>query len=100
MSDSQNMHTLDSLIADADAVIEKLETFRAKALTWKSELAKAQNPLTPEEEFRREFPNLDVEPEFFKLVGCMGDISSVRSDKELIIDAIKAKYESKDESSS
>ena len=91
MSDSQNMHTLDSLIADADAAIEKLETFRAKALTWKSEFAKAQNPLTPEEEFRREFPNIEVRPELFRLVGCLPD-DPTKSDKELIIEALQEKF--------
>jgi hypothetical protein len=54
-----------------------------------SELAKSQSTLTPEEEFRQKYPNITVEPEFFRLVGCMAGMSSARSDKDLLIDAIE-----------
>lgn len=50
-----------------------------------------QGALTPEEEFRRKYPDINVETEFFKLVGSMTVPEGV-SDKDLLIDALEAKY--------
>lgn len=47
--------------------------------------------LTPEEEFRRKYPDINVETEFFKLVSSMTVPEGV-SDKDLLIDALEAKY--------
>ncbi|MCI0613135.1 hypothetical protein L0244_09110 [bacterium] len=56
-----------------------------------SKPAKPQELLTPEEEFRQKYPNIKIEPEFFKLVGSITVPAGV-SDKDLLIDAIEAKY--------
>ncbi len=50
-----------------------------------------QGTLTPEEEFRRKYPDINVETEFFKLVGSMTVPEGV-SDKDLLIEALEAKY--------
>lgn len=50
-----------------------------------------QNALTPEEEFRQKYPDIKIESEFFKLVGSMAAPEGV-SDKDLLIDALEAKY--------
>lgn len=50
-----------------------------------------QGALTPEEEFRRKYPDINVEAEFFRLVGSMTVPEGV-SDKDLLIDALEAKY--------
>ncbi len=55
-----------------------------------TEPTKSEGQLTPEEEFRRKYPDIEVEPEFFKLVGCMAQ--STRSDKDELLDAIEEKY--------
>lgn len=56
-----------------------------------SKPAQSQNTLTPEEEFRQKYPPIKVESEFFKLVGSMTVTEGV-SDKDLLIDALEAKY--------
>lgn len=56
-----------------------------------SKPAQARAPMTPEEEFRQKYPDIEVEPEFFKLVGSMAVPEGV-SDKDLLIDALEAKY--------
>lgn len=50
-----------------------------------------QGALTPEEEFRRKYPDINVEAEFFRLVGSITVPEGV-SDKDLLIDALEAKY--------
>jgi hypothetical protein len=56
-----------------------------------SKPTQAQAPMTPEEEFRQKYPHIKVESEFFKLVGSMTVPEGV-SDKDLLIDALEAKY--------
>lgn len=56
-----------------------------------SKPAQAQEKMTPEEEFRQKYPHIKVESEFFKLVGSMTAPEGV-SDKDLLIDALEAKY--------
>jgi hypothetical protein len=56
-----------------------------------SKPARAQEKMTPEEEFRQKYPDIEVEPEFFKLVGSMTVPEGI-SDKDLLIDALEAKY--------
>lgn len=56
-----------------------------------SKQAQALAPLTPEEEFRQKYPDIEVESEFFKLVGSMTVPEGI-SDKDLLIDAMEAKY--------
>jgi len=53
--------------------------------------AQFQAPMTPEEEFRQKYPQIKVESEFFKLVGSMTVPEGV-SDKDLLIEALEAKY--------
>ena len=56
-------------------------------------LAARAKPLSPEEEFRRKYPNIPItRPELFKLIGCMVDVPPNVSDKDLIIDAIESIY--------
>lgn len=56
-------------------------------------IAQPTKPLSPEEEFRRKYPSIPItRPELFKLVGCMADVPSNVSDKDLIIDAIESLY--------
>ena len=58
-----------------------------------------QNIMTPEEEFRQKYPNIKItRPELFKLVGCMAEASPNISDKDMLIDAIEAKYRVKENS--
>lgn len=52
--------------------------------------AQVQTTMTPEEEFRQKYPDIEVAPEFFKLVGCMAP--STRSDKDELLDPIEEKY--------
>lgn len=53
----------------------------------------SQGTLTPEEEFRRKYPDIKItRPELFKLVGSMTDVPPDVSDKDLIIDAIESIY--------
>ncbi len=55
--------------------------------------AKPITPLSPEEEFRRKYPQIPINrPELFELVGCMADIPPGVSDKDLIIDALESIY--------
>jgi predicted DNA-binding antitoxin AbrB/MazE fold protein len=54
---------------------------------------KARILVTPEEEFKKKYPHIEVEPEFFRLVGCIADVSSAVSNKELLIDTIIEKYQ-------
>lgn len=55
-----------------------------------------QGTLTPEEEFRRKYPDIKItRPELFKLVGSMADVPPDVSDKDLIIDAIASMYREK-----
>lgn len=54
--------------------------------------AMPEETLTPEEEFRRKYPNIEIDSEFFKLVGCLADVPPGVSDKELILDAIASIY--------
>lgn len=52
-----------------------------------------QGTLTPEEEFRRKYPDIKItRPELFKLVGSMADVPPNVSDKDLLIDAIENIY--------
>jgi len=53
--------------------------------------APAQDAMTAEEEFRQKYPQIKVESEFFKLVGSMAVPEGV-SDKDLLIEALEAKY--------
>jgi predicted DNA-binding antitoxin AbrB/MazE fold protein len=53
---------------------------------------KARPHVTPEEEFKKKYPNIKIEPEFFKLVGCMAAISDV-SETDLLINAIAEKHQ-------
>ena len=53
--------------------------------------AQPQAALTPEQEFRRKYPEINVESEFFRLVGSITVPDGV-SDKDLIIDAIESIY--------
>jgi hypothetical protein len=55
-----------------------------------SKPGQAQTTMTPEEEFRQKYPDIEVDPEFFKLVGCMAP--STRSDKDELIDILEEKY--------
>lgn len=55
------------------------------------ESPQSQGTLTPEEEFRQKYPDIKIESEFFKLVGSMAAPEGV-SDKDLLIDALEAKY--------
>jgi predicted DNA-binding antitoxin AbrB/MazE fold protein len=61
--------------------------------TFRDEPIKTRSLATPEEEFRKKYPHVEVEPEFFKLVGCMTNAPSAVYDKELFIDAISEKYQ-------
>jgi len=69
-----------------------MQTATLKDLTPQHEqTAKAQNTITPEEEFRQKYPDIKIRrPELFKLVGCMAP--STRSDKDELIDALEEKY--------
>jgi len=53
--------------------------------------AQLQALMTPEEEFRKKYPQIKVESEFFKLVGSMTAPEGV-SDKDLLIEVLEAKY--------
>jgi hypothetical protein len=61
--------------------------------------AQVQGAMTPEEEFRQKYPHIKINrPELFKLVGSMADVPPNVSDKDLLIDAIEAKYRAKENS--
>jgi len=53
--------------------------------------AQVRDTMTPEEEFRQKYPHIKIESEFFKLVGSMTVPEGV-SDKDLLIEALEAKY--------
>jgi len=63
--------------------------------------AKLERPMTPEEEFRRKYPQIKItRPELFMLVGCIDEVPPGVSDKELLIDAIESIYGEKEDENS
>jgi hypothetical protein len=92
MQTSQNIQSIGSLIKTVDTVISELDILRHKVTHLKSELVRAQHAVTPEEEFMQKYPDIQVEPEYFRLVGCMNNISERTTDKELILEAMSEKY--------
>lgn len=76
--------------------LKLLYSRQSKILLERSDTAedKAQRIITPEEEFRHKYPEIKINrPELFELVGCLADVPSHVSDRDLIIDAIENKYE-------
>ena len=86
LSDMVRYHTLGN-----QAIIQIDLKFSQPNKADDSKPAQAQSTMTPEEEFRQKYPDIKVESEFFKLVGSMTVPEGV-SDKDLLIDALEAKY--------
>ena len=60
----------------------------------KAVILKKEKKGSPEEAFKRKFPDLHVDPELFKCVGIDAPLS-LRREKEALRDAIDLFYESK-----
>jgi len=67
---------------------------RLRLVEKKAASLKRGKRMSPEEAFRKKFPDLQVDPELLKLVGIDPPLS-LRSEKKAIRDAINLLYESK-----